>query len=230
VVDVELCVIKILEGNYIRFYYDKDKSKELETKLYEHYSNQPRGNELHVYDVVYCPMKAYNRLTGITQKPTKQVIGYLVFGIVAQKIVQALFPKEQCEYETTIEDLIYGHIDIYEMLTYPLEVKATRKRIFKRDQVPEGWILQLMTYMATRKAEKGWIVILNVFTNQISCFCCEMTEYELNSLRVTSLFIGSKIVEAVKARNPDLLDEYLKLDECKSCMYKKCSKRQKRKK
>ena len=210
----------------IKFYYDKNKTAELEQKLQTYFldNQEERGDQLHVYDLIYCPVKAYNRLTGVPKKITKKDIGVLLFGAVSGKLVAELFPEDQREYETALKNII-GHIDIYENHDIILEVKSTRRRMFKRNQIPLFWINQLKIYMALENKNVGYLVILSIFSSQILCFHLELTDEELADKRLDCLLSAQKIREAVKTHNPNMLEPIY--EQCRWCWYKKCVRRKK---
>lgn len=207
----------------MRFFYDKDKSAEIEQRLIDRWDERQRqttrGDEFHVYDVVYCSMKAYNRMTGVEKKFTKKSVGILVFGIIGGQILAECYPEDQREYTTDLQELVFGHVDVFEDFTFPLEGKVSRKRIFKRVDVPPKWVEQLMCYMAMTGSKKGWLVIINVFSVQISAFCLEMTSEDLISQLVVMSAKTNKIQQAVKNKDPFLLE--IAVDECSNCGYKK---------
>lgn len=211
----------------MKFYYDAQKTKELEAKLVEHWvkTQIPRGKEVHVYDVVYCPTKAYCRLTDVEPYFTKQVIGFFVFGVVSQQIIQELFPPDEREYipKKHLLDII-GHIDVFELKLYPEEIKSSRKHIIKRSDVPQKWVEQLQCYMAKTDKNVGWLIILNIWTTGISCFCLEMTNEELAMQRLIMKKRKEKLLASVITKNPDLLD--VSPEEYDTCIYKKkCPRR-----
>jgi hypothetical protein len=226
----------------LRVYYDKEKSAEVEKKLFEKWDETQRkgisrvvekemvhkstehGTEYHVYDVIYCPMKKICRALGFEKKVTKKSIGLMLFGIVAQMLVQWLYPPEQREYQAMVYEIIQGHIDIFEDFEYPLEIKASRKRIFKRDQLPEKWVKQTMAYMAITGKKKGWILILNVFTCQVSAWCIEMTSKEILGQLVVMMHNATEIAKAIPTKDFDSLDVHP--SEYQYCNYKhSCPKR-----
>uniref|UniRef100_A0A6H1ZQZ9 PD-(D/E)XK nuclease superfamily protein n=1 Tax=viral metagenome TaxID=1070528 RepID=A0A6H1ZQZ9_9ZZZZ len=205
----------------MKFYHDRDKSAEIEQRLIERWDiTTRRGERYHVYDVIACLMKAYNRLTGVPHHHTKKNVGIMVFGIVAGKILQECYPEDQREY---VIDLMggdpVGHIDVFEAFKFPLEGKASRKRIFRRADVPPIWVEQLMSYMAMSSSNKGWLIIINVFSVQISAFCLEMTNDELLSQLIVMSSRVSKIRKAVKEKDPFMLD--IIKEECSECGFKK---------
>lgn len=126
-----------------------------------------------------CPMKFVCRDLGFEKKFTKESIGMMFIGVVAQKLIQWLYPMDEREFESCIEDIISGHLDVFEEKKYPLEIKASRKRIFKKEQLPDSWITQIAVYMAMESRYKGWIVIVNLVMCQIYAFCVDMNKEEL---------------------------------------------------
>lgn len=205
----------------MRIFYDREKSAEIEGKLINKWANfeeqkkqyrirrdervAKRGKEFHVSDVVSCPLQTYCRLKKFQRKFTKKNVGMMMFGIVAQKLFQWLYPDEDCEYEAWIPDIVIGHIDIFEGQKYPIEIKSSRKKIFKRSQIPQKWIEQLVCYMAMTSSQVGWLVILSIFSCQVTCFCVQMTKEEiLGQLVVISTTVNERR-RAVNLERPAML-------------------------
>jgi len=198
----------------MRVFYDKEKSLELMERIQKQFSRKEgetsRGKEIHVSDVIGCEVAAYCRIKNFPSKITKQGIGLMVFGIIAQRVLQWTYPKEWREWESRIdimneEETIFGHIDVFEEEKFPLEAKASRKKIFKSDQIPDYYLKQIMAYMAMEGAEKGWIVIFNVFSCQIMAFQIVMNATE--RLAKLALMTGkaAKIRQSILEDKPDIL-------------------------
>lgn len=165
----------------MKVYHDKEKTKEIEKKIFDEWGRREKKwaeKGYNVSDCTYCEMKCYLRRTGEKQKITKRNIGFLVFGIIAEQIVMAIYPKEQKQFEANLNETVWGHLDVFEKFEFPLEGKATAKRIFKRGQLPVNWVMQLINYITMTSSKKGWLVILNIFSRQISAWCVELTEEE----------------------------------------------------
>lgn len=205
----------------MEIFYDKDKSAEIEQKLIDKWSRwedekkryrirrdervAKRGKEFHVSDVVSCPLQTYCRMKNFERKFTKSNVGLMLFGIVAQKLIQWLYTEEECEHEAWIPDVAIGHIDIFEEGKHPLEIKASRKRIFKRSQLPQKWVEQIVCYMAMTSSEIGWLIILNIFSCQVSCFCVKMTKEDiLGQLVAISTTVNDRR-RAVNLERPTML-------------------------
>ena len=178
----------------MKLYYDSEKANKLQNMIYDEwdstknevdpthrveYHNEKRGKECHISDVIYCPMKRFCRTINCEEKITRQSVGMMLFGIVAQKILQWMFPEEQCEYNSVISNIVEGHIDVFEELEYPLEIKASRKKIYGKEQLPKEWMRQLISYLAMEGKHKGWIIILNVVNMELSAWCIELTNDEI---------------------------------------------------
>lgn len=164
--------------------------KRIEEKFGEQSRKQPRGSEMHVSDLTGCPLKPFCRLIGLKQNFTKGSIGMMVFGIVSENMIGWTFPNEQLQYQSSIpfvegEENIFGHIDIYEDLKFPLEVKSSRKTVYKASQLPRIWVEQLMSYMAMQGATTGWIVMFNVFSATIMAFQLQMSNSDIMGWLIT---------------------------------------------
>jgi len=199
----------------MRFFYDKDKSLELMqriTKKFDRATGASRGKELHVSDCVYCPVSAFCRLTGIERHRTKTSIGLMVFGIVAEDVLASTYTKEEadCQHKTRImlkeDESIFGHMDIFEFYKFPLEVKASRKRIFKAEDVPKPWVEQLMSYMSMKGLGVGWLVIFNVFSTQMMAFKMILSKDDILGWLITMTMRGAKIKEAVNSEDSLILE------------------------
>lgn len=224
----------------MKIYYDKEKSAELEQKLIDKWFKTEeikgkyrikrdervakRGKEFHVSDVVCCPLETYCRLLKLKRKFSKKSIALMLFGIVAQKLIQWLYPDEDCEYEAMIPDIVIGHVDVFEDQKHPMEIKATRKRIFKRDQIPQKWVEQLACYMAMTSSKIGWLIILNIFSCQVSCFCIEMTDEDvLGQLVLISTTVNERR-RAANLERPTMLRP--SAEQYEHCNYKRnCPRR-----
>lgn len=158
--------------------------KRIEDKFGEQSRHTARGMEMHVSDLTGCQLRPYCRILGIERHTTKTQIGVMVFGIVAENVLGWTYPKDVLQYRANLgvvgdDDNIFGHIDIFENYKNPLEVKASRKVIFKAAQVPIYWVEQLMTYMAFTSSNVGWMVIFNVFSTQIMAFKMILTNEDI---------------------------------------------------
>lgn len=200
----------------MRLFYDKEKSLEVMeriTKKFERHSNSvTRGSEFHVYDIVWCPVGAYCRLTGVRKQRSKTVMGLMVFGIITEDVVISCYDKGEATFQENArlylkkDESIFGHIDIFEGKIYPLEVKATRKRIFKASDVPLQWVEQLMSYMSMKGATKGWLLIFNIFSCQVMAFQMILTQRDILGWIITMSIRAGNIKRAVDSDDPSHLE------------------------
>lgn len=198
----------------MRVVYDKEKSAELAQRIIDKFGHEARktsrGQEMHVSDLTGCQMKPYCRLVGVERNPTKTQIGVMVFGIVAENILGWTYPKDCLQYEANLPLLdgkqnIFGHIDIMEDHKHPIEVKATRKRIFKGSDIPTYWAEQLMSYMAMHSQNIGWIVFYNIMSTQIIAFRMEMSNKDILDWLIVLNERAAKIRNAAEDKKPDNL-------------------------
>jgi len=86
----------------MKVYYDKEKTRAIEEKIWDVWSKKEKKwaeKGYHVSECTYCEMKCYNRRNGLEAKPTKKTIGFLVFGVVSEFVVMSIYPKEQQQFE-----------------------------------------------------------------------------------------------------------------------------------
>ena len=210
----------------VKFFHDKNKAKEIEQKLMAKWDRdrKPRTG-IHTYDVVYCQLKAFLRFAGVEKRITKQSVGFMVFGIIGDFLVGELFPRKYRHFKTGLYDVIKSEIDVLEQGLYPLEIKTTRKRIFRKSQVPQKWVEQLLTYMCEQNAHQGWLVLLSIFSGQIMTFKLEITQQEIEAQKVVALERARIIKEAVNNRDPTPLQP--QPAEYSLCDYKyRCPKKE----
>jgi len=210
----------------MRLFYDKVKTKEVEEKIWQKYSNDKKEWSEKGYncsELSGCEVKCYNNRTGMEQQHTKKNIGFLVFGIISEQIVMSIYPEDQRQCEANLNELVWGHMDAFEDHAYPIEGKATAKRIFKREQMPIIWIMQLMNYMVMTNADKGWLYILDIFTRTFSAWCLELTSDD----RIHQSIILMRSVERIDwaRKHKDCSYLIIKPEEYSLCSYKKTCER-----
>src|SRR3990170_1855679 len=115
----------------MKIYYDGKKSKELQNLLVdkwhdqskyggdtehnmEEHENIPHGSEYHVYSLIVCPMKYVCQTLNLERTLTQENIGMMFIGIVAQKLIQWLYPPDQRERVALFPNVAIGHMDVYE--------------------------------------------------------------------------------------------------------------------
>lgn len=222
----------------MKIFFDKAKSEELTKRIETKFSEESheRGNELHISDLTTCLMKTVCRLIGLTREELKANVGLMVFGIIAENVIAWTYPADVSQFKSSMnllkdEDDIFGHIDIFEEKKFPLEVKGTRKRIFRTKDLPINWAEQLMSYMAMEGADKGWLVIFNFLSCQLTAFRIEMTNQDrldwiitLTSRANATKELAKELLE--KATNMHLTVLEIRPQDYSMCNWKKvCPRR-----
>lgn len=205
----------------IQIYYDREKTKEVEEKLWARYGDKEKEwakTGYHVSECTYCEMKCFNRRTGRKQKVTKKAIGFLIFGIVSEEIVMSIYPDEQCQCEAKLTDKVVGHLDAFENFEYPIEGKATAKRIFKREHIPIYWIMQLINYITMTDKTKGWLYILDIWSRTFSAWAVVLSE-EAKQMQIVVLM--DKVTRFNKAiETGDTSELKIAPEEFDMCLFK----------
>lgn len=198
-------------------------ASEIEAKLVEafHKDTQKR-DRVHLSDCCNCEVKAYNRFIGMQPVFNQRIIGIMMIGIVGQEILQRCYPEEMWEYEPD-QALDYdmqfpAHIDIFLNFEYPLEIKWTRKNIYRASDIQDTWISQLSGYLARTHKNVGYLVIVNVITGRIVTFKMIMTDEELAKRNDELLESRARILLAFGKRDPTLLKR--NGGQCGGCFYK----------
>jgi len=201
----------------LKIYYDGDKADEISAKLFDHFnSHSGHRTTVHLSDTVHCEMKCYNRLTGMIEARDKRSAAFMLFGEVGQELLQRVYPEEECEF--SIEGELPLHIDIFENQEYPLEIKWSAQKIFRGEDIPNAWLQQLLGYMALTNKVVGWMVIVNLFTRELTTFkmISSLEELELQRHKIHDSV--DRIDDAAKTKNPSKL--VLVLDECPYCGFR----------
>lgn len=207
----------------MRLYYDSGKAEEIRNKLIKKFmERQGHGNEVHLSDTCHCEMKAYNRLSGLVDPLyTAQIIGYMMIGLAGEEVLKMIFPPEQCEYESL--DIVPSHVDVLEDFRWPLEIKWSVQKIFKAQDVPRGWLLQHMRYLAKHNANVGWLLIMNLFSRQLMAF--KMVTDVDERMEQLQLIRDSKARILYAVSTGDTSNLIIIPKECSGCFYKPSKKR-----
>jgi len=120
----------------MEIFYDREKTAEINEKLWQKWGLREKKWSTIGYncsEVTYCEFKTYNRRTGLTpQPPSRQSVGYLIFGIISEQIVMSIYPKDERQYKLDLNNIIFGHADACENKEYVIEGKASAKRLIKK--------------------------------------------------------------------------------------------------
>jgi len=194
-----------------------DKTHEFAERIVKRYLEGVRNRlGFHRSDAISCPLKAYWRLTGHEPEYSPQQIGNFILGNLAHAMIESYFDTQ--ELQIKVGGLVYVTIDAT-LDGYPIEIKTTRRKIYRRDQIPQEWIEQLAFAMSALKKNKGYLFVLNYISFAVMVWEVEMTDNEIRHYSQQLLWSIIKIIDAVKKRNPEML--HPKHADCQYCMYRK---------
>jgi len=183
---------------------------------------------LHRSDVIACPLKCYWRLTGLI-KPiyTSQSVGILLIGTLAHIALHKNFDAQEKVFnldgmDVTI-DAILGKLHD-SPIDYPIESKTTRKKIYRKEDIPEEWLQQLAIAMSVMNVDTGYLMIFNVITFSITVWEVNMRWDEREMFINAAKWQKNSILDAVAKLKPELLTP--KRSECEWCAYKPMKKRE----
>jgi len=195
----------------------KEKTYEFALRIMRGYIEESKKRVgIHRSDVISCPLKAYWRLTGHKPEYTPKDVGNFILGKLAHEMIEEYFDFQ--EKQIKVGGLVYVTIDAI-LDGYPIEIKTTRRKIYRRDDLPREWIEQLAFAMSALKVNKGYIFVLNYISFAIMVWEVELTDQEIKTLTNQMLWSIIKILDAVKRRDPSSLSP--KREECKFCCYRK---------
>jgi len=191
---------------------DYEMQIKIREQLWAH-EKEKWGHELHRTDIIYCPLKAYCRLTDVPPKYTDELLSKLIVGEVAHVLIERAFPLSEVHERHEGCEVHYDFI----FDTCPVEIKTTTATILNKHQIPKEWIDQLVLGLALRGTPTGYLLIFSLMTKVISVWKIELTEKELEQRRAMFIRQVKLLRQAVEERKPELLEP--KKIECKSCIY-----------
>ena len=218
----------------MKIYYDNEYTEELQRRIYEKFMEDAQDRtKVHLSDLCHCPVKCWCRLSGIEPTPPNDVgVGVMMIGVIGQGIIQSVYPEEWSEWEPDKdkpeEEQIPSHIDIFvqeEGSVFPVEIKWSRKNIYRGSDIPVPWILQTTGYMARTGCTEGKFVVFNVMNGTLTAFKVLMTEEELVNRNKQLENLRKDILTAVENGDPSNLEP--NYDECRYCPYVENRRRKK---
>jgi hypothetical protein len=154
-------------------------------------------------------------MTGeIEQEYGTRDVGTLLLGELAHIALHKHFEAQEKVYKLQgifiTVDAIYGK--------YPIETKSTRKKIYKKEDLPHSWIEQLCIAMAVMKVNTGYLMVMNIITYGLTVWEVTMKDVEREMFLNSCVWQIISIADAIKKKNPDSLTP--KYDDCKWCSYR----------
>lgn len=198
--------------------HDSKKVTEFSKVMLSKYYNRSvtKRTGFHRSDAIACPLRAYWRMTGeVKQDYGSSDVGMLLLGELAHIALHKHFDAHEKIYKLQgifiTVDAIYGE--------YPIETKSTRKKIYKKEDLPDSWIEQLCIAMAVMKSNTGYLMVLNIITYGLTVW-----EVTFSSDNERAMFMNScvwqiiSIADAIKKKTPEVLTP--KYQDCKWCSYR----------
>jgi hypothetical protein len=204
-------------ANPVRISHDAEMVKIVADRLLkEFYKDKTLGRTgYHRSDAISCPLRAYWRLTGEVQGEYRSHdVGIMMLGEMAHVVLERGF-----DYKEKI--IKVGEVNVTVDATlddFPIEIKTTRKQIYRKEDVPREWQEQLSIAISVMDKDYGWLLIMNVITCAFMCFKFDMSPDEREMFRQAFIWQILSIADAVKQKKPELLTP--KYDECGFCYYR----------
>jgi CRISPR/Cas system-associated exonuclease Cas4 (RecB family) len=171
---------------------------------------------LHRSDAISCPLRAYWRITkkieGIYNSTD---VGILLLGELAHIALHKNFDAQEKQF--TIGDYLHVTVDAI-FGDFPIETKTTRKKVYRREDLPQAWLEQLAIAMSVMKVNKGYLMVLNIISFNVSVWELEMCEEERTMFMNNCIWQILSILDAIQKEKPELLTP--KVDECEYCPYR----------
>lgn len=187
-------------------------------KYYQSSTVERKG--FHRSDAISCPLKACWRMTGeIDEEYGTRDVGTLLLGTLSHIALHKNFDAQEKifklhEIYITV-DAIFGK--------YPIETKTTRKKIYKKEDLPQEWIEQLAIAMAVMEVNKGYLMVMNIITYGLTVWEITMTTDERELFKQSCIWQILSIVDAIKNKDYSKLNP--KYSDCKWCAFKPSRKR-----
>lgn len=184
--------------------------------LGQHYRVHTLGRKgWHRSDAIACPLKAYWRVTGeVKGQFRSKDVGILMLGQMAHVVLEEGFDVKEhiikiADIAITI-DALYGK--------HPVEIKTTRKKIYRKEDLPRPWIEQLSIAMSVMGAEVGYLMVISIINFALTVWEFTLTEQDRQVFLNTFIWQMMSIADSVKKKDPSLLTP--KYDDCQWCYYR----------
>lgn len=183
---------------------------------------------LHRSDVIACPLKCYWRLTGLIKAIYDSgSVGILLIGTLAHIALHKNFDAQEKVFDLDGMDVTVDAIlgeENSSRIDYPIESKTTRKKIFRKEDIPEDWLQQLAIAMSVMHVDFGYLMIFNVISFSITVWEVALSFEEQEMFLRAAKYQKDSILNAIELRKPELLQP--KRSECQWCPYRPMRKRE----
>lgn len=201
----------------MKIQHRSDMVKEFAEKiLKQHYNDKTLGRSgWHRSDAISCPLQAYWRMTGeVKGQFRSKDVGIFMVGEMAHIVLERGF--EVSEKIIKVGDIAITVDAIHNK--NPVEMKTTRKKIYRREDLPREWIEQLSIAMAVMGADTGYLMIVSIITFAVTVWEFTMSEKERDLVLQSFVWQIMSIADAVAKKDPNLLSP--KYSDCMWCYYR----------
>ena len=181
-----------------------------------HYEKSTLGRKgWHRSDAIACPLKAYWRITGeVKGEYRSRDVGVLMVGEMAHIVLERGFDAQEKIFDiagiaVTI-DAISGQ--------YPVEIKTTRKRIFRSSDIPRSWIEQVSIAISVMNVEYGYLFIMNIINFSVTVWKFTIPEPERELVLHAFVWQILNVADCIQQHKPELLTP--RYEECMYCLYR----------
>lgn len=169
----------------------------------------------HRSDAISCPLRAYWRITG-ELKPVfrSSDVGILMVGTMAHHVLEEGF-----DYQEKVFDIAGINVTIDALSgKNPVEIKTTRKQIFRKDDIPRDWLEQLAIGMSVMGVDIGYLMIINIISFALTVWEFSMSAEEREVTKQAFIWQVLNIADSVEKHKPELLKP--RYSDCHWCLYR----------
>lgn len=184
--------------------------------LRQHYKVHTLGRKgWHRSDAIACPLKAYWRITGeVKGEFRSRDVGILMLGKMSHNVLEQGFDVQEKvirvgDIAITVDAMVGKH---------PVEIKSTRRKIYRKEDLPRPWIEQLSIAMSVMGADTGYLMVINIISFALTVWEFNVTNEDRELVLHTFIWQIMSIADAVKKKDPKILTP--KHDDCQWCYYR----------
>jgi len=191
----------------------KDFAERILKSYYEETTEGRKG--WHRSDAITCPLKAYWRITGeLKGEYRSSDVGILMIGTMAHQVIEKGFDAKEVVFPiagiNVTVDALAGKL--------PVEVKTTRKKIFRSGDIPRDWVEQLAIGMSVMGSEKGYLMIISIISFALTVWEFTMSEEERELTKQAFIWQILNVADAIEKHKPEQLKP--RYDDCMWCLYR----------
>ena len=110
------------------------------------------------------------------------------------------------------------HILLVRRNNKPFWCGNTRKKVYRKEDLPQSWLEQLAIAISVMNVDTGYLMVLNIINYSLTVWEITMTEEEREMFLQNCIWQILSILDAIQKLKPEILTP--KIDECKWCPYR----------